>query len=129
MEFNNQYLTYEEYQELGGTLDETPFNILEIEAQLNVDNYTHGRLKRLNKQVNEVKLCINSLIATLKNYADSNSRDRSITSENTDGYSVSYAGISVELTKTQKTEVRNIIDIYLSECKLEDGTPYLYMGR
>ena len=30
MEFNNQYLSYEEYKTLGGTLGEMPFNILEF---------------------------------------------------------------------------------------------------
>ena len=28
MEFNDQYLTYQEYADLGGTLEETPFNLL-----------------------------------------------------------------------------------------------------
>ena len=129
MEFNNQYLTYNEYVALGGTLDVTPFDILEIEAQLNIDNHTFGRLKRLDKQVNEVKLCVNALISKLQGYAETNARDKSIASENIDGYSVSYAGITVELTKAQKQEVKSIIDTYLGECKLKDGTPYLYIGR
>ena len=42
MEFSNQYLTYQEYLELGGSLEETPFNILELEAQKNIDKYTFG---------------------------------------------------------------------------------------
>lgn len=129
MEFENQYLTYEEYGELGGTLDETPFNILEMEAQLNIDNYTYGRLKNLSEQKPEVKLCIMSLIAHLKVYADLNTKDKSIASENIDGYSVTYAGITNELTTTEKKQIQNLIDTYLGECKLPDGTPYLYIGR
>ena len=39
IEFKKQYLTYEQYRELGGTLDMTPFNILELEAQKNIDKY------------------------------------------------------------------------------------------
>lgn len=129
MEFENQYLTYIEYVELGGTLDETPFNILEFEAQLIIDNCTFGRLKNLNIQKPEVKLCIMSLIPNLKVYADLNAKDRSITSEHTDGYSVTYAGISAELTIAETKQVHKIIDNYLGECKLPDGTPYLYIGR
>lgn len=128
MEFENQYLTYNEYQDLGGTLSEAPFNILEAEAQFNIDNYTYGRLKKLDTQVKEVKLCIYSLISKLKTYAEANARDKSISSENTDGYSISYAGVTTELTKVQNNEVRSTIDNYLGECKLSDGTPYLYMG-
>ena len=129
MEFENQYLTYEEYVELGGTLDETPFNILEFEAQLIIDNYTYGRLKNLDEQRPEVKLCIMSLIPNLKVYADLRAKDRSISSENIDGYSVSYVGISADLTVAETKQVQKIIDNYLGECKLNDGTPYLYIGR
>lgn len=128
MEFDNQYLTFEEYKDLGGTLNETPFNVLEMEAQLNVDNYTFGRLKNLEEQKPEVKLCINSLMTKLQGYAKSNNRDTTISSENTDGYSVTYAGITSELTKAQKKEVKNIIETFLGECKLDNGTPYLYLG-
>lgn len=128
MEFENQYLNYDEYQELGGTLDETPFNILELEARKNVDKYTSGRLKKLEKQINEVKVCVFNLISTLKGYAEIKQKDRNITSENIDGYSVSYVGVSAELTKGQKSEIENMIKTYLAECCLEDGTPYLYIG-
>ena len=33
MEFSGQYLNYEEYKSLGGTLDIMPFNILEFESR------------------------------------------------------------------------------------------------
>ena len=45
MELKKQYLNFNEYKVLGGTLDETPFSILEMQAQLIVDKYTFGRLK------------------------------------------------------------------------------------
>lgn len=128
MEFENQYLNYEEYVDLGGTLERTPFDILEMEAQLNIDNYTFGRLKNLKNQANEVKLCIYSIMTTLQSYADSKVANKNIASETTDGYTVSYTGITTELTKAQKKEIKNIIETYLGECKLEDGTPYLYLG-
>ena len=92
MEFTKQYLTYEEYQELGGTLDETPFNILELEAQKNIDKYTFGRLKDLEKQIIEVKICEVKLIELLNTYNTYNLQDKSVASENTDGYSISYGG-------------------------------------
>ena len=38
MKFEGQYLTFEEYKSLGGTLkDKTPFNLLEIEARNQID--------------------------------------------------------------------------------------------
>ena len=57
MEFTKQYLTYEEYQDLGDNLEETPFDILEKKTQKNIDKYTFGRLKDLEEQINEVKIC------------------------------------------------------------------------
>ena len=45
MEFEGQYLTYEEYIDLGGTLDLMPFNLLEFEARRKIDIRTQSRLK------------------------------------------------------------------------------------
>ena len=40
MTFDNQYLTYDEYDELGGTLEELPFNLLEYECRKITDRKT-----------------------------------------------------------------------------------------
>lgn len=128
MEFNNQYLTYEEYQDLGGTLQETPFNILEFEARKNINKYTFGRLENLENQINEVKICEFKLIGLLNTYSDYENQNKSISSENTDGYSISYAQSTVNVSKAKINEIKSIIKSDLSECYLEDGTPYLYVG-
>ena len=47
MEFKGQYLTYEDYKALGGTLDLTPFNLLEFEARRRIDIKTQNRLKNI----------------------------------------------------------------------------------
>lgn len=128
MEFNNQYLTYEEYQDLGGALQETPFNILELEARKNIDKYTFGRLKDLGQQINEIKICEFKLIGLLNTYSSYENQNKSISSENTDGYSISYAQSTENVSKAKINEIKSIIKSDLSECYLEDGTPYLYVG-
>lgn len=128
MEFNNQYLTYEEYQDLGGALQETPFNILELEARKNIDKYTFGRLKDLEQQINEVKICEFKLIGLLNTYSSYENQNKSISSENTDGYSISYAQSTENVSKAKINEIKSIIKSDLAECYLEDGTPYLYVG-
>lgn len=128
MEFENQYLTYEEYVQLGGTLDETPFNILELEAQKNIDKYTLGRLKNLEQQINEVKICIYKLINLIDTYNAYENQNKSVSSENTDGYSISYNQATENVSKAKINEIKILIKTYLAECKLEDGTPYLYVG-
>ena len=47
MEFSEQYLNYEEYKSLGGTLDIMPFNILEFESRKRIDERTQNRLKNI----------------------------------------------------------------------------------
>lgn len=131
MEFTNQYLTYAEYQELGGTLLETPFNILEIEARKDIDKYTTGKLMDLDSQINEVKICMYMLINEINSYNNlSVNEDGSkvIASENTDGYSVSYLTANESTLKANVERIKTIIKTYLAECRLEDGTPYLYVG-
>jgi len=120
MIFNGQYLTYAEYQSLGGTLDEVPFSILELTARGMVDERTHNRLKGLQEQKTEVKVCIFELIDNMPKPSKTN-----ISSENIDGYSVSYANkTSIEQQKLYDEIIRS----NLIMCQLEDGTPYLYCG-
>lgn len=123
MNFNSQYLTYAEYKQLGGKLDEVPFNLLELRARGKIDQRTLGRLKNLPNQITEVKACVFRLIEVMKN--DDERKTQNIASENTDGYSVSY-GTSTSTEEEKKYDA--IIRDYLLTCRLEDGTPYLYCG-
>ena len=128
MEFSGQYLTYLEYKALGGTLDQTPFNLLEFEARQNVDKYTFGRLKGLTTQNQEVKLCIYKLIGTINSYNSQEALNKGVASENTDGYSVTYTTPSTTLVQAKSSDINGIVREYLIDCKLDDGTPYLYCG-
>ena len=60
------YLTYDEYQEMGGTLDETLFNTLLLDAQGYIDWYTFNRLWkeewRTEEVMERVKICVYQLI-------------------------------------------------------------------
>ena len=91
MDFTNQYLSYEEYMELEGTLEEVPFNELEFECRRIIDSRTQNRLKNTDEIPQEVKLLINKMIQTLQGYYVSLSKAQSgVASVNTDGYSESY---------------------------------------
>lgn len=130
MDFSDNYLNYKEYKKLGGTLDQTPFNILEFQAQKEIDKLTFGRLKDLDEQINEVKMCIFELINTLDSYSlDINTNEnKGIASENIDGYSVTYKSTTSEDIKAKNNEIKDIIESYLSDCVLDNGIPYLYRG-
>lgn len=121
MEFSNQYLTYQEYVSLGGSIEEMPFNILEFKVRKKIDDATFNRLVDLKEQIQEVKMCIYDLITELNKSEEQSNKS----SESIDGYSVSYKTVDT----TEQNKIYNkIIRDYLGESKLEDGTPYLYCG-
>lgn len=127
MEFNNQYLTYEEYKSLGGTLGEMPFNILELKARQIINGRTQNRLKDVEKIPQEVKICVYDLIQTINKYNNSNnSTSSNISSENTDGYSVTYKS-GTELTEEQKKQYDDVMETDLYGV-IVDNTPILYLG-
>ena len=127
MEFNNQYLSYEEYKSLGGTLGEMPFNILELKARQVINERTQNRLKNIEEMPQEVKICVYDLINTMNKYnLSNNSTSSNISSENTDGYSVTYKS-GTELTEEQKKQYNDIMETDLYGV-IVDNTPILYLG-
>ena len=120
MQFEGQYLTYPEYRSLGGTLDITPFNLLEFEARRKIDIETQSRLKGTSYQniPQEVKLCVNSLINAIHHYTESiesATQNGNVASESTDGYSVTYVKSSSikEIISSKSVELDDIIRTYL----------------
>lgn len=61
------YITYEEYQDLGGTISEDKFNILERKARRKLDYFTQDRLKVVETIIDEVKELMTEFIDKLSN--------------------------------------------------------------
>jgi len=133
MTFEGQYLTYAEYQALGGSaIGETPFNLLEFEARRQIDIRTQNRLKDSEEIPQEVKLCEYNLINSINNYDTSTSNitaNGNVASENTDGYSVSYTGLDkiTEIVKSKNSEIDDIIRTYLLRVVV-NGEHIMYAG-
>lgn len=127
MEFKEQYLTYQEFKTLGGTLDEMPFNLLEYNARKKIDERTFGRLVDKGQEYQEVKLCVYNMITTLNSYSSYDTQNKAISSESTDGYSISYGTPQKSTTEAKNSELESIIDTYLSNLILDD-VPVLYRG-
>ncbi len=103
------YLTYEAYQNMGGTLEETAFNNFEYEAETIVNWYTFNRLKEETEYPDELARCMYKLIEYAKLQADALMLGRElggeagssnqgtnisyIKSQSNDGVSVSYNSI------------------------------------
>lgn len=60
------YLEYADYQNMGGTLDETTFNDYEYEAETIVNWYTFNRLKDEETYPDELARCMYRLIYLIK---------------------------------------------------------------
>lgn len=147
------YLTYEEYQSYGGTLDETTFTDFEFEAETWIDWYTFNRLQNEDTQDERVKRCVNKLIQLAKMKADAlalgsqtvQTKDSegnvttiqttaSVASQSNDGVSISYNTISASeaYRALQATESGNLIEMtvkqYLQGLKNSLGRKVLYRG-
>lgn len=133
------YLTYEEYQNMGGTLDETLFNDLGYEAQCQIDWYTFNRLKQESTYPEEVKRCMYALIKIIYTVqqasmlGDDGSGDSGITaavaSQSNDGVSISYNVISAQQAVEQsKAKIEDTVTKYLQGVMNSLGRKLLYRG-
>ena len=116
MEFTNQYLSYEEYMNLGGSLEEVPFNELEYECRRIIDSRTQNRLKNAEEIPQEVKMLENKMIQDLQKYYISLEKAQSgISSENIDGYSVTYISSNQigQLVSDNINVLQDLISTYL----------------
>ncbi len=120
MDFQNRYLTYEEYKELGGNLPQMPFNLLEYQAEKKIDMQTSNRFRNVTNYPLELKMCINTLITELKKYNESGNKS----SETIGSYSVTY---DKPLTNEKKQTLEEIIKEYLLTTKI-NGIFVLYCG-
>lgn len=138
------YLEYEEYQEMGGTLDVTTFNLLEFEAESLVNWYTFDRLKNTDTTIYqyppELSRCMYALIERLKLKMDAMTVQPSssesgggstaaITHQSNDGVSISYNVVSAsQAVSLSKAECGEIISRSLQGVKDALGHKLLYRG-
>lgn len=134
------YLMFTEYQEYGGTLEETTYNQLEFEARAIIDYWTFNRLQNEEIYPEAVKRCVFKLVQLINDkqkammIKDTQSNDSGetsigITSESNDGVSTSYNVLSAkEMLDTAQNEIKEIIYLYLSSVKNSLGHRVLYRG-
>lgn len=130
------YLTYDEYTNMGGTLEEVPFAKFEFQAEAEINYSTFGRLKGDTIIPKEVKMLTYYLVDLMekKSAAFSLGKGTSvdgvyITSQSNDGVSTSYNGMSPsDLIKLCETDSLNAIKRYLEGVTNEAGRKVLYRG-
>ena len=111
-----QYLSYETYQDYGGTLDETTFDDLAFEAQTLIDWYTFNRLQL-------------AMALPLSTGEVSGNSVAGIVSQSNDGVSISYNTRSArEVIDDSKKEISSYISHYLQGVMNSLGQKVLYKG-
>ena len=120
-----QYLTYEDYQEIGGILDLTAFNRYIYRACGIIDNATHNRIECMKEPPKTVK----PLCRDLLEYLVENNSIKTITSKSQSAGGVSESeGYATKTADDVYGDIQNIIYDYLGNEKTNNGTPLLYRG-
>ena len=121
-----QYLTYEEYTEIGGTLDLTAFKRNIDRACGFVDRHTQSRLQSVLEVSQRAKACVRDLVECLANNV---SGAKAVTSK-----SQAAGGVSESESYATKTDdeinaaMLNIVYDYLATETDDNGTPLMYKG-
>lgn len=132
------YLTYEEYQNMGGTLDEATFNDYYYQAKALIDYVTFNRLVSDTTFPIELKYCIYRLINMAQQKADalsmgwksdSDNNNPAIQSQSNDGVSISYNVIGADrIFELMRSESDETMRRYLVDVRNEAGRRVLYRG-
>lgn len=133
------YLTFEEYVEMGGTLDATTFSDIAYEAESYIDWYTFNRLWNEPEIPERVKTCVYHIIGLMQKEMDLDSKADATDSEQTgtgqiasqsnDGVSISYNIISAkDAIEMARKDVDNTIKRYLQGVTNSLGRKLLYRG-
>ena len=120
-----QYLTYEQYTEIGGVLEMTAFERYIDRVCGIIDNATFGRLEKMTEIPRQVRACCRELVEYMA---------KNVEQGNVSSQSQSAGGVSESVTYTNKTaedienECANIIFDFLGAVKTDNGIPLLYRG-
>ena len=121
-----QYLTYESYQEVGGTLDLTAFQRNIDRACGFVDLHTQSRLQGVLEVSQRVKACVRDLVEYLANNVTSG---KVITSKSQSAGGVSESeSYATKITDEINAEMLCIVYDYLATEKYDCGTSLMYRG-
>ena len=120
------YLTYEEYTEIGGTLDLTAFSRSIDRVCGFIDLHTQSRLQSVLEASQRVKACVRDLVEYLANNL---SIDKAVTSKSQSAGGVSESeSYATKNTDEINCEMLNIVYDYLATEKDDCGTPLMYRG-
>ncbi len=121
-----QYLSYDDYKEIGGTLDETAFKRNIDRACGVIDGATHKRIEEMKEIPAQAKALCRDLVEYITaNYGNS----VQVSSRSQSGGPVSESESYVVKSKSDMdNDIDGIICDYLTSVNDDNGTPLLYRG-
>lgn len=134
------FLTYEDYQNMGGTLAEATFNQYEFMAECIVNHVTFGRLKNELVYPEELPKLMYVLInliearnnALTNNYvsADGEVSSGAITRQSNDGVTIEFNALSASsiMEYTNDKKLGDTVKMYLGGLKNSLGQSLTYRG-
>ena len=114
------YLTYDEFEAMGGTLAEEVFQRLEMRARGYLDRVTMGRLQKENPLRESAKHAMFSLVNVMAEDAQHGGRE--IQSLTNDGVSVKYMPLMLQ------ARCMHIVRDFLMAERTNGGTGLMYAG-
>ena len=120
------YLTYAEYKEIGGTLEETAFVRNVDRACGIIDNATHNRIESMTKVPQKAKALCRDLVEYIANDFGS-SKQVSNHSQSAGGVSESESFV-IRSIEERAGEFDDMVKDYLLNEVDDKGTPLLYRG-
>lgn len=122
------YLTYDEYLELGGEMDESQYALAEFQARKRIDLLTLNRVAAMAQVPEEVKMAMMVIMkADTKFSATAQADNPVVASFSTDGYSESY-GSATDQTSAVNRQVDNTVTQMLFGVNDDNGVPLIYKG-
>ena len=121
-----QYLTFEEYSQIGGTLDVTAFDRYSVRVFSRIKQETQGRIEKMAVVPDEVKHLCRDLIEYMHNNVKTE-REIASASQSQGGASESESYVN-KTYADKEAELSNIIYDYLASVTTDTGVSLLYRG-
>lgn len=123
-----QYLTYDEYVNYGGTMDEADFPVAEFKARSRIDWLTMARVQNMKVVPEEVKLAMMVIIKVDSKFSATSQVESAIVSSfSTDGYSESYGSIFEQAGYADKQVNREVTKMLFGIVD-DYGEPLIFRG-
>ena len=121
-----EYITYDEYNKIGGVLDSAAFNRYSLRTFSRIRQETYGRIDKMSAVPNEVKHLCRDLIEYMNNNLNQD-KSLSSTSQSQGGASESEVYVYIKPSE-HESHITDIINDYLASVTDDNGTPLLYRG-